>query len=142
MAISFNMEKIAQKYRTRAKSAGQDWVDGIVNTNVDIVGRALANADNWHAAVSAQRALDKYKAGLSNTSTQEIKAKVQKLGASRYTTGIDAGADKYMKNMKPVLDYISADSDNIMNRAVVTPEDAAQKAADWVLYMSKYRKGR
>ena len=142
MAISFNMEKIAQKYKARAKSAGQDWVDGIVNTNVDIVGRALANADNWHAAVSAQRALDKYKSGLQSTSTAEIKAKVQKLGASRYTTGIDAGADKYQKNMKPVLDYISADSENIINRPVVTPEDAAQKTYDWTMYMSKYRRTR
>lgn len=140
MALQFNMQRIAQKYKARAKSAGQDWVDGIQNTNIDIVGRAIASADTWHQAVSSTRALDKYKRGLQSTSTAEIKAKVQRLGAQRYTSGIDAGADKYEKNMKPVLDYISADSDQIINRPVVTPEDAAQKAYDWTIYMSKYRK--
>lgn len=142
MAKVFNLDKIVQKYKARAKSAGQDWVDGIQNTNVDIVGRAIASKDTWHQAVSSQRALEKYEAGLKATSTSEIKAKVLKLGASRYTTGIDAGSDKYMKNMKPVLDYIAADSDQIISRPVVTPEDAAQKAYDWTMYMSKYRKSR
>lgn len=138
--MAFNIDAIAAKYESRAKAAGQDWVNGIVNSNVDTVGRAIASADTWHQAVSSQRAKDRYIGGLRSTNTAEIKAKVTKLGASRYTTGISAGMDKYRKNMKGVLDYIDAAPSDLRNRAVVTPEDAAQKAADWVMYMSKYRK--
>lgn len=139
--MPFNIDQITAKWQSRAKSAGQDWVNGIVNSNVDTVGRAIANADNWHQAVSSTRAKDKYVAGLRSTSTAEIKAKVQKLGPGRYTTGIDAGSDKFRKNMAPVLTYIDQAPDALRNRAVITPEDAAQKAADWVLYMSAYKRG-
>lgn len=137
---TFNIDSITRKYEQRAKSAGQDWVDGIVGSDVDTVGRAIASADIWHQAVSQPRAKEKYVSGLRSTSTAEIKAKVTKLGPARYTTGISAGVDKYKKNMAPVLNYIAAAPSDLINRAVVTPEDAAQKASDWVIYMSQYRR--
>ena len=132
--------QVKQKWLNRSTAAGQDWVDGIQNLTENPAEKAIAKADYWQQRVSSEDAKSKFKSSLGAVKLSDIKAKVAKLGASRYTSGITASADKFEKRIAPVLEHIAAGKSEFDRRVILTIDDSAQKAADWVRYMATYKR--
>lgn len=138
--MALTAAQVKAKWLSRATSAGQDWVDGINNLTENPAEKAVAAADKWQQRVSSEDAKSKFKTSLGAVKLSDIKAKVTKLGPGRYTSGISASADKYEKRIAPVLAHIANGKADFDNRPVLTIDDAAQKAADWIKYMGTYKR--
>lgn len=102
MAIP-NAQTVADRWAASAGTASQRYADGVANTDVDVVGRAIANQNalitNFQQSV--QNGL--WARRLSAVGTQGWKAAVAAKGAANYGTGINAAKSKYQQRMTAVL---------------------------------------
>lgn len=95
----------AAKYSASAPAAQQAYVDGVQNSQVDIVGRAVAQAGAMIQGVQQAVASGRWQAGLQRVGNAGIKAAVVKK-ASNYTTGVNAGQDKFAAAMGKLIPFI------------------------------------
>jgi hypothetical protein len=100
------LQTIVQKWRTNAGGAQTTFTEGVQNTQVDVMGRAIQAAPDavrnfaeaitsgrWAAAINAS-------GGTANWKARTV-AK-----AANYGTGINAGADKFQAAMSKLLPAI------------------------------------
>lgn len=104
MAIDPN--KVTQKYVARTQAAGQDWLEGIQNTTVDIVAAAIKANAKWKSKMQAAIQNDTWAKRMGKVTTADIKAMVAKVGAGAYTSGIANRQDKVLKAFQRVMPMI------------------------------------
>jgi hypothetical protein len=102
MAIP-NAQTVADRWAAGAGQGGQRYADGVANTDVDVVGRAVAskNALLQNFTTSVQNGL--WERRLQAVGTQGWKAAVAAKGAANYATGVGAAKNKYQQKMTAVL---------------------------------------
>jgi hypothetical protein len=89
---------------TAGTATGQQrYLDGVNNTTIDVVGRAIQSQNallqNFQAAVSSGL----WARRLSAVGTSGWKAAVAAKGGTNWTNGINAGTTKYQQKMQAVL---------------------------------------
>lgn len=84
----------AQKWVTNTGQSAQTWIDGINNTSVDVMGRAIAAAPSAVAAYTANLTSGAWARAIQNSGgTANWKSQADKK-QSNFITGVSAGADK------------------------------------------------
>lgn len=94
---------VADRWSAAASQGGQRYAEGVQNTDIDVVGRAIAAlpqaAANYAQAISSGHTARR----LAAVGTQGWKAAVAAKGAANYSTGIAASKTKYQNRMQAVL---------------------------------------
>jgi len=103
-----SLQSVVTKWKSNAGGAQQAYADGVNSTQVDVMGRAIQAAPDavrnfteaitsgrWAAAITASGGTANWKAMTA--------AKV-----GNYSTGIQAGADKYQRAMSKLLPAIDS----------------------------------
>lgn len=111
----------ASKWNTNASAAGPAWLDGINNTQADIVGRAVAQAGAMVQGVQQAVQSGRWQAGLQRVGNAGIKAAANKKQAN-YGTGIAAGQDKFAAAMGKLIPYLESQVSSLPARV---PGDVA-----------------
>lgn len=124
---------------TAGAGAGQTaFAEGVRNTNVDVVGRAIAQQGvlvaNFNQAVTS----GKWARRLGEVGTSGWKsATIAKAG--NYGTGIAAARDKYQAAAQKLQPYVTAGQDMIRNMPKGSLADSKARASAWIDYMSGYQ---
>jgi hypothetical protein len=102
MAIP-NAQTVADRWAAGAGQGGQRYAEGVANTDVDVVGRAVANQNALIANFSQAVQSGLWARRLQAVGTQGWKAAVAAKGAANYGTGVAAAKGKYQQKMTAVL---------------------------------------
>jgi hypothetical protein len=112
--VAKTLQQTVQNWTNSAPTAQQNYVAGIQGTNVDVVGRAIANASvaatNYQIAITSGLWARKLQA--VGTSGWKAAAVAK---ASNFATGLSAGAPKYQAAMSTWLPIIDAAAANVNN---------------------------
>lgn len=85
----------AADYAARASAAAAKWASNVA-----------ASGNNWSAGVSGPGAQARFLSHTQAAGTQGFSAGVTNKGASRYPGGVQAGMEKYSRNVAPYLAII------------------------------------
>jgi len=136
--VAKTLQQTVDNWSNSAATAQQDYVTGVQNTTVDVVGRAIANgavaAANYAQAITSGR----WAAKLSAVGTQGWKSATQ-AKANNYGTGIAAGKTKYQTAMQtwlPIIDN-AAQTVNNMPSGTLAASLARANAFATALYNAK-----
>lgn len=132
-------EEAAAKWAQRTGAAGSDWQRGVERVTESPTAKAAAAADKWQQKLSDPRAKEKFKRNVGRVSTEEWKSRtVAKAG--NFTAGAQGAVDKMQKHQQEVQPFMDALKRKIAGMPNNTPQDAANRAAAWVLGMAEYRR--
>ena len=132
-------EEAAAKWAARGAAASGDWTRGIERTTEAPGAKAAAAADKWQAKLSAPQTKAKFKQRVGAVSKEEWAAKAA-AATGKYSAGIQGAAGKMQKHQQDVAAHIEAGKRKIAAMPNLTPQDAANRAAAWVLHMSEYKR--
>ena len=124
---------------TAAAGAGQQaFTQGVQNTTVDVVGRAIAQKGAALAGYADAINSGKWERKLQAVGTSGWKqAAVAKAG--NYSTGIAAGKDKYAAAAQKLQPYVQAGQDMIASMPKGGLGNAKARANAWIDYMAGYQ---
>ncbi len=94
----------AEKFKTRASSAGPDYQKGVANAGADWQAGATAGEENYNAGVQAAINRGAFKKGVTAAGAGKYQERASTVGPSRFTQGVQAGANDYAKGAAPHLD--------------------------------------
>lgn len=104
MAVK-SLQATVQAWQAGTQTGQQRYLDGVANTTVDVIGRAIANlnvaAQNYQARVADGTIARR----LAAVGTQGWKSAVAAKGGQNWTNGINAGVNKYQQRMGAVLQF-------------------------------------
>lgn len=137
-----SVQQVVEKWATNAGGAQGAYEQGIQGTEIDVVGRAIAQQSvllaNFTRAVSsglwARRLTEA--GGTAGWKSKTI-AK-----ASNYGTGIAAGKDRFSSAMSALLPYIYAGRGQVSAMPKGTVAAAKARASFWIDYMAAYKASR
>src|SRR5438105_7766343 len=118
--------------------ASQKYVDGIRNTQVDVVGRALAAQDRLLAGFNQAVQSGEWARRLGAVGTQGWKAAAE-AKAPNYATGATAGRqrfDNFASKAQPVWSQLSAAIDNMPSGGKA---NALNRVGAWIDGMSQFK---
>lgn len=101
------VEQTVSRWTAGATGAQQAFTDGVNNTTVDVVGRAIANQAALVAGFNEAVNSGRWARGLQRVGTSGWKAATT-AKAGNYATGINAGQEKYATAMGTWLPRINA----------------------------------
>ena len=130
MAIP-SAQTVADRWAASAGAAGTRYAEGVQNTDVDVVGRAVAQQNiliqNFQNSVQngtwARR--------LQAVGTQGWKNAVAAKGAANYSTGVNAAKAKYLQRMTAVLQVESSLQGQIQSMPSGTPAANDARMLAW-----------
>lgn len=102
MAIP-NAQTVADRWAASAGTASQRYAEGVANTDVDVVGRAVAQQNVLVSNFSQAVQSGLWARRLQAVGTQGWKNAVAAKGAANYSTGINAAKAKYTQRIGAVL---------------------------------------
>ena len=129
----------ADRWEAGAQGATQKYTQGVQNTQVDVVGRAIAQASvaaaNYQAAISSGRWARKLteSGGTANWKAMTV-AK-----ASNYGTGVSAAKGKYQAAAQKLYPYIAAGQGAIHQMPSGNLGASIARATAWINYMAQYK---
>lgn len=136
MAVS--AQQAADRWAAGAGAGQQRYTEGVQNTNVDVVGRAIAQQGvmvaNFGQAVSS--GLWARKLGEVGTAGWKSRTIAK---ASNYSTGIAAGKDRYAAAAAKLLPYISQGQTMIAAMPKGNIGASKARASAWIDYMAAYK---
>lgn len=132
-------EESAQKWATRTGAAGADWTRGIERVTDSPTAKAAAAAPKWQQKVSMPSTAEKFKRNVGRVSKEAWQqATIAKAG--NFTSGAQAAVGKMEQHQRDVAGHIEAGKRKIAAMPNLTPQDAAARAAAWVLHMAEYKR--
>lgn len=132
-------EEAAAKWATRVGQSTPDWQKGIERVSEAPGAKAAASADKWQQKLAQPSAKEKFKRGVGRVSKEEWQAATV-AQAGRFSAGAAAKVGKMEKHQRDVASHIEAGKRKIAAMPNLTPQDAANRAAAWVLHMSEYKR--
>ena len=132
----------ADRWQQGASGATQKYEQGVQNTQVDVVGRAIAQAPvaaaNYSQAITsglwARRLTES--GGTANWKAMTV-AK-----SGNYGTGVGAAKSKFQAAMQQLLPYIAAGQQAVHAMPAGNLAASKNRAVFWIDYMAKYRQSR
>lgn len=130
MAIK-SLQATVANWQAGTATGQQRYLDGVNNTDVDVVGRAISSQgallQNFQNAVSSGL----WARRLQAVGTQGWKAAVAAKGGQNWTNGINAGVQKYNQKMQAVLQVEAGLQQQIDAMASGTPAANDQRMLAW-----------
>lgn len=132
---------VLAKWKARASAAADDFVNGVVNTDKDITGLAIAAIprmrDEFLAAVDSGRVAN----GLRAVGTQGVKAAVQAKGRAAYQAGVQNADTKVLDAFGKLLPYIDGVKRQVAAMPNQTDADRDARMLRNVQLMRQYKSG-
>jgi hypothetical protein len=129
------VQQTVDRWKTNAGAAQTTFTQGVQNTQVDVMARAIAAAGaavtNYAQAVSSGRWA---RAITESGGTANWKAQTEKKAAN-YGTGIAAGADKFQNAMNKLLPYMAQGLAGLPPRVPGNIGASKARASAWIDYM-------
>lgn len=132
-------EEAAAKWAARGAAASGDWSRGIERTPEAPGAKAAAAADKWQQKLSAPATKEKFKRRVGGVSKEDWVAK-STAATGKYSAGIQGSVGKMQKHQQDVAAHMEAGKRKIAAMPNLTPQDAANRAAAWVLHMAEYKR--
>jgi hypothetical protein len=101
------IDKVVDKWKSRATAAGPDYTFGVQNPLRDWATQAQAAGDSWRAGVTDAAGRDAYRKGVAKAGTPKWQRKAVDLGSRRFPEGVAAGAPDYKSEFAPFYDTLS-----------------------------------
>lgn len=101
------LEKIVDKWSTRASGAAADYASGITMPKQPWSAAATAAKDAWRTGVTDAAGRDAYAKGVAKAGDAKWLKKASEIGARRYPEGVTAAKDDYKGGFAPVYDTLS-----------------------------------
>lgn len=139
MAVRGTPEEIAEKWQRRTGAAGQDWQKGVERVTDSPMAKAAASADLWQQKLTSPDTKEKFKRNVGRVSTEQWKTATV-AASGRFTAGAQAAADKMMRHQQEVRPHMEAGQRMLAGMPKGSPQDAANRAAAWILHMAKYKR--
>lgn len=132
-------EEAAAKWAARTGAASADWARGIERTPEAPGAKAAANADKWQQKLAQPSTKEKFKRRVGAVSKESWQA-ASVAATGKFSSGASAAMPKMQKHQQDVAPHIEAGKRKIAAMPNLTPQDAAQRAAAWVLHMAEYKR--
>ena len=134
------MEEFVDKHNRRLKQAVEDIRTGVEKVSVSPTQLAARKADKMLAKLTERVKDGTWAARLQKVSLEDWRRKMVEKGIPRIPGGIDAAADKVRDFASQLLPYIDSGLGKIRSMPDMTIEDAVNRAATWIRYMSAFKK--
>jgi hypothetical protein len=130
MAIK-SLQATVAAWQAGTGTGQQRYLDGVANTDIDVVGRAVAsqNALLQNFQQSVQSGL--WARRLQNVGTAGWKAAVAAKGGQNWSNGIQAGGQKYQNRMQAVLQVEAGLQNTIQQMPSGTPAANDARMLAW-----------
>lgn len=132
-------EEAAAKWAARTGASAADWQRGVERVTENPGAKAAASADLWQQKLAQPATKEKFKRGVARMSTEDWKAATT-AASGRFTAGAQAKQAKMQAHQAAVQSHIEAGRRKIAAMPKGTPQDAANRAAAWVLHMAEYKR--
>lgn len=132
-------EESAQKWASRTAAASADWQRGIERTPDAPGAKAAAAADKWQAKLTAPTTKEKFKRRVGAVSKEQWQA-ASAAATGKYSAGAQGAVSKMQQHQQDVQAWMEAGKRKIAAMPNLTPQDAANRAAAWVLHMADYKR--
>jgi len=132
-------QTVADKWSSRASSAGQDYVSGVQTTDKDPTALAIANGARYIQQVQARYNDGTWANRLRSVGKAGWQAAVA-AKASNFTNGVSSQSakDKVVQAFTSLLAYEEAGLRTIAGMPNVTDADREARALAWIRYMRNY----
>jgi hypothetical protein len=138
MAIK-SLQTTVDRWVQGAGQASQRYADGVANTQVDVVGRAVAAQSALLNGFTQAVQSGHWARRLQSVGTQGWKQAVAAKGAANYTTGVQAGQSKFQARMQGVLQYMG----QLQSQVDAMPKDSpAARDARMLAWAAGMRQGK
>lgn len=97
---------VAEKWRRRAESAGQEYTEGVQSTSRSWETAAAAGEANYKAGVTEAAARGAFGLGVKKAGNAKWRENALKKGPGRFSEGVAVGQQAYAQNVGPYLDAI------------------------------------
>lgn len=141
MAIA-DANTVAQKWASRAGSAGADYQAGVEGTDKDPTALAIANGQRYINGVADAFQSGRWANGLRRVGKAGWQQAVKEKGVTNFTNGVRAAESKFAERIAPVLQFESALQGRIRSMPNVTDADREARAIAWIRGMREYKTGR
>lgn len=102
-----SVQQTVDRWKAAAGAAQQTYTEGVANTQVDVMGRAIAAAPAMVQAFNESVTSGRWARAITESGgTANWKQQTQ-AKAANYGTGITAGSDKYARAMGKLIPYIA-----------------------------------
>lgn len=130
-----SVQQTVDRWKAGAGAAQQTYIDGVNNTQVDVMARAIAAAPAAVAAYSASLTSGAWARSITASGgTANWKTQTQKK-ASNYGTGIAAGEDKFASAMSKLLPYMQQGLGSLPQKVPGNIGSSVARASAWIQYM-------
>jgi len=127
-----------KRWYENARRAVDAYREGVQAPRRNPIEAAVANADVWHARVSAPETKEKWKARLSSVKFEDWLNAVLNKGAARYPNGIEFGKTKYERFAKAFHSHLEEGVRRVLAIPKRTLEDAIRRAAEMIRWNAKF----
>ena len=100
------VDKVVNKWQSRASVASGDYKDGVTNPKRDWAEATSLAADTWKKALTEAMGRNAFASGVKAAGTDKWKKKALAVGPTRYTEGVSAAVDEYKKKISEVLSVL------------------------------------
>ena len=97
--MPLSVAQMVKKYKTNARNSVQSYVDGVRSTPKDPMRLAIDAIPRYEQGVRDAVSSGRLERGLSAVSKASWQDSCEKIGAKRYSDGIDKGEAKYAAHM-------------------------------------------
>lgn len=129
------------KWQSNSTNAADAYVDGVQNTDKDIVGLAVAAIPRMRANVIAAIDNGRVANGLRKVGNDGIKAAVAAKGKVAFTNGVAGAQTKFETAFTPLLAYIDGVKRQVSAMPNLTDADRDARMLKNVQLMRQYKNG-
>jgi len=129
------------KWQSNSRNAADAYVDGVQNTDKDIVGLAIGAIPRMKANIIDAIDSGRVANGLRKVGNDGIKKAVAMKGKVAFTNGVDGAQEKFETSFAPLLSYIDGVKGKIAQMPNLTDADRDARMLKNVQLMRQYKKG-
>jgi hypothetical protein len=133
---------VFSKWQSNSRNAADAYVEGVQNTDKDIVGLAIGAIPRMKANIIDAIDSGRVANGLRKIGNDGIKAAVAQKGKVAFTNGVDGAQTKFEAAFTPLLTYIDGVKRTVASMPNLTDADRDARMLKNVALMRQYKKGQ
>lgn len=133
-------QQVAAKWKQRTSAAGQDYADGVANTDKDPTALAIQGGQRYINNVTAAFQSGKWANGLRRVGKTGWQAAVASKGVQNFTNGVNNAEAKVADAFAGLLSFEQGLLNTVNGMPNVTDNDREQRMLAWVRGMRQYKK--
>lgn len=140
--MALDPNAVAAKWAQRAGAASQDYAEGVASTTKDPTALAAAQGQRYIQGVQDSYNSGKWARALQRVGKTGWQAAVASKGVANYSTGIQAGQQKYAAAMGPVLQAVASGQALVAGMPAVTDAQREQRMIAFTRHMRQFGQSR